>query len=119
MANWKVFGPTAEYSDGDADFYRVTNQLSDQYEWFAPGREPQPQAAEDAEQAESSEYGLTPNQIAALGLSGSRNSVDSVRGWHRTPCVHTWRGHAWCACLLSALPGSARLLSCQGNGQGA
>jgi len=74
VPDWKVFGPTAEYSDGDAEYFRVTNQLADQYEWFAPRQ--QPEEGVDEEQ-ERSEFGLSPHQIAALGLSGPRSALPS------------------------------------------
>eukprot|EP00879_Flechtneria_rotunda_P001773 GHRR01001937.1.p1 GENE.GHRR01001937.1~~GHRR01001937.1.p1 ORF type:complete len:418 (+),score=128.96 GHRR01001937.1:210-1463(+) len=70
-SKWKVFGPAASYSDGDAEFFRLSNQLADQYEWFAP----RPDQAEEPEQQQEEDkplYGLTPKQIAALGLSGAR-----------------------------------------------
>lgn len=86
--NWKVFGPTAEYSDGDAEFFRLTSQLSDQYEWFAP-RQPDEEAStvpepEDPQQQQQRirrpEFGLSPREIAALGLSGPQHNMpDSVR----------------------------------------
>lgn len=81
---WKVFGPTNSYSDGDAEFYRVSNSLAQQYEWFAPRPEeedPQTAAEEELQQQDPRKplYGLTPQQIAALGLSGSRvNTPDPV-----------------------------------------
>lgn len=74
-SKWKVFGPTASYSDGDAEFFRVSNSLAQQYEWFAPRPEEQESAVdEELEQQDPKKplYGLTPQQIAALGLSGSR-----------------------------------------------
>ncbi|WIA20190.1 hypothetical protein OEZ85_006038 [Tetradesmus obliquus] len=67
---WQVFGPSSEYSDGDAEYFRLTNQLADQYEWFAPGRQQEEQAAAEEQQEDKPLYGLTPQQIAALGLSG-------------------------------------------------
>ena len=90
VRSWKVWGPTAEYSDGDADFYRTTSRLADQYEWFAPGRQAEEQPQEEAETAgrERSEWGLTERQIAALGLSGPRTSVpDSVS---EPPPLRAW-----------------------------
>lgn len=80
MQSWKTFGPTSTYNDGDADFYKLTNQLSDQYEWFAPGREPSPEQQPEPE-PEKPMFGLTPSQIQALGLSGRRlNTPDPVSG---------------------------------------
>lgn len=95
--NWKVFGPTAEYSDGDAEFYRLTSQLSDQYEWFAP-REPSqqpPAGPEDPEQqltqqqrSARPEFGMSPREIAALGLSGARGNLpDPVRARSWSPAA--------------------------------
>jgi hypothetical protein len=91
--NWKVFGPSAEYSDGDADYYALSNRLSQQYDWFAP-RGPQPEEGEEAGPAPPTgsgelllpgreplrpEYGLSAKQIEALGLSGPRtNTPDPV-----------------------------------------
>eukprot|EP00878_Enallax_costatus_P003993 GHUV01004216.1.p1 GENE.GHUV01004216.1~~GHUV01004216.1.p1 ORF type:complete len:414 (+),score=96.53 GHUV01004216.1:153-1244(+) len=69
-SKWKVFGPTTSYSDGDAEFFRLSNSLADQYEWFAP-RPEDDTAVEEQQQEEKPLYGLTPRQIAALGLSGS------------------------------------------------
>jgi hypothetical protein len=84
---WKVFGPTNSYSDGDAEFYRVSNSLAQQYEWFAPRPEEEDAAAADEEGLLEQQdprkplYGLTPQQIAALGLSGNRvNTPDPVSG---------------------------------------
>lgn len=90
-SKWKVFGPTNSYSDGDAEFFRLSNSLAQQHEWFAPRPEDQEQeegaADADAEQDVTKPlYGLTPQQIAALGLSGSRvNTPDPV-------CVFVWGG---------------------------
>ncbi len=70
--NWKAFGPTAEWSDGDAEYFKVTNQLADKYEWFAPQHEEQEPSTAPQQEEEKPEYGLTPKQIAALGLSGSQ-----------------------------------------------
>lgn len=85
--DWKVFGPTNSYSDGDAEFYRVSNSLAQQYEWFAPRPEEEDAAAADEEGLLEQQdprkplYGLTPQQIAALGLSGNRvNTPDPVSG---------------------------------------
>lgn len=92
-SNWKVFGPRSSHSDGDAEFYRVSNRLAQQYEWFAPGSEEEAAAAEAAELQQQQRqqllveqdhrkplYGLTPQQIQALGLSGPRvNTPDPVR----------------------------------------
>lgn len=84
-AKWKVFGPTNSYSDGDAEFFRTSNRLAQQYEWFAPGQQDDEAAAADElleQQADPTKplYGLTPQQIAALGLSGPRvNTPDPVR----------------------------------------
>lgn len=79
LNNWKVWGPTAEYSDGDAEFFSVTNRLTDQYEWFAPKQDVQePEPSEQVEE-DKPPYGLTPKEIAALGLSGPRTNIpDSV-----------------------------------------
>lgn len=67
-SKWKVFGPSASYSEGDAEYFRLTNKLADQYEWFAP--RPDEAAEEAVEQEDKPMFGLTPQQIAALGLSG-------------------------------------------------
>jgi hypothetical protein len=102
--NWKVFGPSAEYSDGDAEYFRLTSQLSDQYEWFAPrqGDEdasvaPEQEEGQQQQRVIRPEFGLSPREIAALGLSGTRSNLpDPVRV----------RGGAWseqmaqCAKLL-------------------
>lgn len=80
--NWKAFGPTSEYSEGDADFYRLTDRLSAQYGMFQPeedvGR--QNDAVEGPSESDTPglmqdprqrpEFGLSQKQIAALGLSG-------------------------------------------------
>jgi hypothetical protein len=96
--HWKVFGPSAEYSDGDAEFFRLTSQLSDQYEWFAPGQrgddpsaapERQEDAAEQQQRVRRPEFGLSPREIAALGLSGQQHNMpDPVRGAATVPA--TW-----------------------------
>jgi hypothetical protein len=78
LNSWKTFGPSSHFNDGDADFFRLTNKLSDQYEWFAP-RQDEEQAEAEVPQEEKPLYGLSPKQIAALGLSGSRlNTPDPV-----------------------------------------
>lgn len=82
--NWRVFGPTQEHSDGDADFYKTTSRLNEQY----PGWDEQEQGRlgqEGADQGrprgfstrgsvllanERAEYGLSAKQIRALGLTG-------------------------------------------------
>ncbi|GLI64972.1 hypothetical protein VaNZ11_008380 [Volvox africanus] len=77
--NWRTFGPTAEFSDGDAEYYQLTSRLSQQYEWFSPG---QRQAEEEQEEASTStpnivqdkreaSFGLSEKQIRALGLAGT------------------------------------------------
>lgn len=78
---WQVFGPSSEYSDGDAEYFRVTNQLADQYEWFAPGRQQEEQAAAEEQQEDKPLYGLTPQQIAALGLSGPGINTPDPVSW--------------------------------------
>lgn len=93
VRNWKTFGPTAEHSDGDADFYRTTSRLADQYEWFAP-KDPQEEAEQPGQhgllEEEDTAFGLSPRQIAALGLSGPRSSlIDSVSG---VTDMHGWSG---------------------------
>lgn len=72
--NWRVFGPSADYNDGDKEFFQLTNKLQDQYEWFAPQRE---ELVEEPVE-DKPEFGLTPQQIRALGLSGSRTLASSV-----------------------------------------
>ena len=85
-SNWKAFGPTADHADGDAEYYRVTNRLSQQHEWFAPrpetsdedGMEPgssgsSSQLLQDPRQRP--EYGLSVKQIAALGLNGAQSRL--------------------------------------------
>lgn len=91
--NWRTFGPSAEHSDGDAEYYQLTNRLSQQYEWFAPrpgGPEEDQSAASPApeeQQASSREnpaFGLSERQIRALGLAGPQaNMPDPVRGGGR------------------------------------
>lgn len=87
--NWRVFGPTNSYSDGDAEYYATTNRLAQQFEWFAPGQDGQgedqpstssPSVDERLERASSrSTWGLSEKQIAALGLSGPQlNTPDPV-----------------------------------------
>lgn len=88
--NWKAFGPTADHSDGDAEYFRLTNKLADQYEWFAPKHdvEEEGEVDEEAPAAERPEFGLTPKQIAALGLTGRQHQLQdsstlSSRAWLR------------------------------------
>ncbi len=79
-SNWKTFGPKVSHSDGDAEYYKVSNQLSQQYEWFAPKQDPEEQQPLQSEPEETErqqqqrrqrpEFGLSSKQIAALGLSG-------------------------------------------------
>lgn len=77
MRNWKAFGPTSEFSDGDADYYATTSRLAQQYEWFAPGRaQPEPEPEPEVElDRRRPEFGLSEKQIDALGLSGPRLST--------------------------------------------
>jgi len=91
-----VWGPSADHSDGDADYYRLTSQLTDQYGLFKPTQQ------DEADDAEASlllppgdekdeapgrgrtrlferpgadaarrrpEWGLSPREIDALGLA--------------------------------------------------
>jgi hypothetical protein len=87
-AKWKVFGPSSSYSDGDAEFFQLSNRLAQQNTWFAPP--PQQQDWNEADDGARDQlqhngqllqgppdrqrplYGLTPQQIDALGLSGPR-----------------------------------------------
>ncbi|KAG2425792.1 hypothetical protein HXX76_013417 [Chlamydomonas incerta] len=80
--NWKTFGPSAEFSDGDAEFYQLSNRLSQQYDWFAPkGPQQEEQEAstsdapEQGQQRDSSSFGLSERQIRALGLAGPRSDM--------------------------------------------
>lgn len=81
IANWKVWGPNSEYSDGDREYFELTNRLSQQYEWFAPKPTEQPSSEEQAllqqqeEPSTADGWGLSPNQIEALGLTGTRLST--------------------------------------------
>lgn len=87
LGSWKVWGPSSSYSDGDAEYYQLTSRLQQQYDLFKP------EPAEDAQlevvepstgslspekrlaQRTRPEFGLSPKQIAALGLSGPRVST--------------------------------------------
>lgn len=83
--NWRVFGPTNSYSDGDAEYFATTNRLAQQYEWFAPGpdaqeeEQPSTSSAPEDQRLERpgtrSTWGLSEKQIAALGLSGPQLST--------------------------------------------
>ncbi|GFR50583.1 hypothetical protein Agub_g12857, partial [Astrephomene gubernaculifera] len=79
--NWRTFGPSAEYSDGDADYYQLTSRLSQQYEWFAPGQQQQEQeeasssAQEPQQDQREASFGLSERQIRALGLAGPRTDL--------------------------------------------
>lgn len=78
--NWRLYGPSAEYSDGDAQFYATTSRLASQYEWFAPGREQEPEQPEEpatsgSPATDGASFGLSPKQIAALGLAGPRGDL--------------------------------------------
>lgn len=86
MTNWKTFGPSSHYSDGDAEYFQVTNRLQQQYELFTP-RPEQPEQQDVSQPGPSNvleqgatqrtrpEFGLSARQIAALGLSGPRLST--------------------------------------------
>ena len=111
-SKWKVFGPTSSYSDGDAEFFRLSNQLQQQHgEWVAPRQTDDGGAALDDDELLLQEahrdmrkplYGLTPQQIDALGLSGPRvNTPDPVRVWRAGWAVG---GHA---CVAAAAAGAA------------
>jgi ATP-dependent Clp protease protease subunit len=43
--SWRTWGPSADHSDGDADFYRLTSQLTDQYGLFKPTDQEQDDAS--------------------------------------------------------------------------
>ncbi len=82
--NWKAFGPTSEFSEGDADYFRLTNRLSEQYGLFRPPQEPDQEDSGIPSEAQQPtllsdtgrpEFGLSPKQIAALGLSGPQASL--------------------------------------------
>lgn len=87
--NWKAFGPSAEYSDGDAEYYRLTDRLSQQYGLFAP--QPEDVAEKQTPEVQGfglqlddnrhrPEFGLTQKQIAALRLgSPTARLPDPVR----------------------------------------
>lgn len=97
--NWRTFGPTSEYSDGDAEYFQLTSRLSQQYEWFAPRPQqeeettsPEQDAQQPEEGRQGATFGLTERQIHALGLSGPRTDMpDPV-------------GAAWPGCLPAASP---------------
>ena len=84
-SNWKAFGPTSEYSDGDREYYALTNRLSQQHEWFAPRPDTNNDEAMEAGSSSGSglltdprqrpEYGLSVKQISALGLSGAQSRL--------------------------------------------
>ncbi|KXZ48382.1 hypothetical protein GPECTOR_28g789 [Gonium pectorale] len=87
--NWRTFGPSTEYSDGDAEYFQLTSRLSQQYEWFAPGRQQQEAEAQPEEQASSSPqteqglreatFGLSEREIRALGLAGPRTDMPNPK----------------------------------------
>ncbi|MEW5316894.1 MAG: hypothetical protein WDW38_008235 [Sanguina aurantia] len=73
QGNWKAFGPTSEYSDGDAEYFATSSRLSQQYDWFAPKDQPEPEPEVQPEQdINKPQFGLSQKQISALGLSGPR-----------------------------------------------
>ena len=84
-SNWKAFGPTSEFQDGDAEYFRVTNRLSQQHEWFAPRPDTVDDEAMEAGSSSGSglltdprqrpEFGLSMKQISALGLSGAQSRL--------------------------------------------
>ena len=98
QSNWKTFGPSSSHSDGDAQYYQLTNRLTEQYNLFtprpedlgaadgvdeAPSTRPQPEQGQEAgfrsRSSTRPEFGLSPKQIAALGLAGPRvNTPDPV-----------------------------------------
>ena len=100
--NWKAFGPTSEFADGDAEYFKVTNRLSQQHEWFAPRPETVDEEGMEAGSSSSGsgllgdprqrpEYGLSVKQISALGLSGAQSRLpDPVSRTliGRGPCAH-------------------------------
>ncbi|KAL6747001.1 hypothetical protein V8C86DRAFT_2923839, partial [Haematococcus lacustris] len=79
--NWKTFGPSSSYSDGDADYFRTTDRLTHQYDWFGP-KQPQREEPEEVPSvltaprgtsaATRPEFGLSSKQIQALGLTAPR-----------------------------------------------
>jgi len=112
LNSWKTFGPSSHYNDGDADFFQLTNKLSDQYEWFAP-RQDEEQAEVEELKEEKPLYGLSPKQIAALGLSGSRlNTPDPatlsskayMRGERFDPSNPAGLGYSYRAATAGSAP---------------
>lgn len=88
---WQTFGPSASHMDGDAEYYQLSNRLAQQIPGFAPtssiqGEDLASTSEQDIEEEVKQElrrtrpeFGLTPRQISALGLSGPRLHVpDSV-----------------------------------------
>ncbi len=88
-SSWRVFGPTQEHNDGDADFYRTTSRLNEQYPgWDSRTHHLGGQSVQEEKEGpyqrtllteRGSEYGLSAKQIQALGLAGMP-SPDSVGG---------------------------------------
>ncbi|KAF5837483.1 ClpP/crotonase-like domain-containing protein [Dunaliella salina] len=86
---WQTFGPSASHMDGDAEYYNLSNRLAQQYPGFAPtsiqGEQPVDLNSTSEEDIEKEvmqelrrtrpEFGLSPRQINALGLSGPRLNV--------------------------------------------
>jgi ATP-dependent Clp protease protease subunit len=99
--NWRTFGPSVEFSDGDAEYYQLTSRLSKEYDWFAPGQADQgeerqaeqPEPEQPSTSREDGHFGLSERQIRALGLAGPRSDLpDPVslrtefRVWVGAPC---------------------------------
>lgn len=90
-ASWKTWGPAASHSEGDAEYYALTSRLSQQYGLFDPSAPQEAQPVNEPSQEESEagpsspnvlrpsrgrrpDFGLSPKQIQALGLTGPRLS---------------------------------------------
>jgi hypothetical protein len=145
MQSWRNFGPSVSYSDGDAEFFRTTDRLAQQYPGFAPTpdapvqQQQQEVVSEPEEQAgpgpssssqllapgrvaRRSEFGLSPKQIQALGLAGPRvNTPDSVRSSGSTQQIIVVRCN-FCGIMLSGgimsmKLGSAKPLTAAGCSQ--
>ena len=97
--NWRTFGPTAEHSDGDAEYYQLTNRLAQQHEWFAP-REQDDGAAPGSSQPgnvatsiEDPGFGLSERQIRALGLTGPQSNMPDPVSMDGGATHLLWRCH--------------------------
>ncbi|KAJ9511778.1 hypothetical protein QJQ45_022659 [Haematococcus lacustris] len=89
--NWKTFGPSSSYSDGDADYFRTTDRLTHQYDWFGP-KQPQREEPEEVpsktlssrsflrgDKIDPSHFGYNTSNMAGFTMAARGRSYQGAR----------------------------------------